>query len=120
MGRPVPLYGVKGRLTLGRFDVLPLAEAREQARDALKAAARGDDPNVQKHRDREAPTFKQVADRYIEKYAKPKKRTWQKDRRLLDNNLVPALGRKKVHLITRADLRAELNKVKARPAPIEA
>jgi integrase len=112
--------GVKGRLTLGRFDVLPLAEAREQARDALKAAARGDDPSVQKDRDREAPTFKQLADRYIKDYAKPKKRTWQKDRRLLDNNLIPALGRKKAHLVTRADLRAELSKVKGRPAPIEA
>jgi integrase len=112
--------GVKGRLTLGRFDVVPLVDAREQARDALKAALRGDDPGVKKHRDREAPTFKQLADRYVEEYAKPKKRTWQKDRRLLDNNLIPALGRKKAHLITRADLRAELNQVKSRPAPVEA
>ncbi len=112
--------GQKGRLTLGRFDVLPLAEAREKAREALKAAARGDDPATQKNRDREAPTFKQLADRYIEEYAKPKKRTWRKDRRLLDNNLIPALGRKKAHMITRADLRIELNKVKARPAPVEA
>ncbi len=112
--------GVKGRLTLGRFDVVPLAEAREQARDALKAAGRGDDPAIKKHRDREAPTFKQLADRYVEEYAKSKKRTWQKDRRLLDNNLIPALGRKKAHLVTRADLRAELNTIKGRPAPVEA
>jgi hypothetical protein len=112
--------GVKGRLTLGRFDVVPLADAHEQARAALKAAARGDDPGLQKGRDREAPTFKQLADRYIEEYAKPRKRTWPKDRRLLDNNLIPALGRKKAHLVTRADLRAELNNVKNRPAPVEA
>jgi integrase len=112
--------GVKGRLTLGRFDVLPLADAREKARDALKAAANGNDPAAQKHRNRDAPTFKQVAARYIEEYAKPKKRTWQKDRRLLDNNLIPALGRLKAHTITRADLRGELNKVRNRPAPIEA
>jgi integrase len=112
--------GVKGRLTLGRFDVVPLAEAREQARDALKAAANGNDPAAQRHRNREAPTFKQLAERYIEEYAKPKKRTWQKDRRLLDNNLIPTLGRLKAHTVTRADLRAELNKVKNRPAPIEA
>jgi hypothetical protein len=31
--------GVKGRLTLGRFEILPLAEAREKARAALKASA---------------------------------------------------------------------------------
>jgi integrase len=112
--------GVKGRLTLGRFDVVPLVDAREQARDALKAAAQGDDPAIKKHRNRESPTFRQLADRYIEEYAKPRKRTWQKDRRLLNNNLVPALGRHKAHLITRADLRTEFNKVKNRPAPVEA
>jgi integrase len=112
--------GVKGRLTLGRFDVLPLVEAREQARDALKAATRGVDPAAKKHRDREAPTFKKLVDDYIEQYAKPNKRTWKKDERLLGRNLVPQLGRKKAHLITRADLRAELNKVKNRPAPVEA
>jgi integrase len=112
--------GVKGRLTIGRYDVLPLAEAREKARDALKAAATGDDPSLKKGEDREAPTFKQLSERYIEKYAKPKKVTWEKDERLLNNNLVPALGRKKAHLVTRRDLRTELNKVADRPAPVEA
>src|SRR5947207_9686967 len=34
--------GAKGRLTIGRLDVLPLADAREKARDALKAATNGD------------------------------------------------------------------------------
>jgi integrase len=111
---------VKGRLTLGRFDVLPLVDARELARDALKSAARGHDPGLKKDRDREAPTFKQLADRYVEEYAKPRKRTWQKDQRLLEKNLIPGLGRHKAHMITRADLRAELNKVKNRPAPVEA
>src|SRR5882762_3291793 len=112
--------GVKGRLTLGRVDVLPLVDARELARDALKSAAHGDDPGLKKDRDREAPTFKQLAGRYVEEYAKPRKRTWQKDQRLLEKNLIPGLGRHKAHMITRADLRAELNKVKNRPAPVEA
>jgi hypothetical protein len=108
--------GVKGRLTLGRFDTIPLVDAREQARAALREAAAGIDPSVKKERDREAPTFKRLADRYIEEYAKPRKRTWEKDRRLLESNLIPALGRKKAHLITRAELTA----IKNRPAPIEA
>jgi Arm DNA-binding domain/Phage integrase central domain len=112
--------GVKGRMTLGRFDLISLADARERARAALKAATNGDDPTAQKSRDREAPTFKSLVDRYVEQYAKPRKRTWKKDKRLLESNLVPALGRRKAHLITRAELRAELNKVKNRPAPVEA
>src|SRR4029077_5067316 len=66
--------GVKGRLTLGRFDVGPVADARERAREALKAAGKGNDPTADKRRDREAPSFKEVVDRYIEEYAKPNKR----------------------------------------------
>src|SRR5205823_4947142 len=66
--------GEKGRLTLGRFDVLPLVEARDMAREALKAAGKGSDPTAAKRRDRETPTFKEVVDRYIEEYAKPNKR----------------------------------------------
>ena len=50
--------GVKGRLTLGHFEVLPLSDARGKARDALRAAANGDDPAATKHRNRQAPTFK--------------------------------------------------------------
>src|SRR5258706_3027896 len=83
--------GVKGRLTLGRFDILPLVDARERAREALKAASQGNDPAVARDRDREAPTFKQLAARYIEEYAKPRKRTWQKGQRLLTTNLLPVL-----------------------------
>src|ERR1700730_18624779 len=77
--------GVKGRLTLGRFDLMPLADARERARAALRAAANGVDPAAQKYRDREAPTFKNLVERYIEEYAKPRKRTWKKDKRLLES-----------------------------------
>jgi integrase len=112
--------GIKGRLTIGRADIIPLADARAQARDAMSAAAKGQDPAIQNRRDREAPSFKQLAERYIEEYAKRKKRSWQKDRRLLDRNLVPALGRKKANLITRADLRDALDDIRNRPAPIEA
>src|SRR3954467_11527666 len=42
--------GIKGRLTLGRADVVPLIDAREQARHALRAASRGEDPTIQKKR----------------------------------------------------------------------
>jgi integrase len=113
-------HGVRGRLTLGRFDVVPLADAREKARAALKDATNGLDPTARRQRDREAPTFKQLADRYIDEYAKQRKLTWKKDRRLLEANLIPALGRKKAHMITRAELRAELAKIRNRSAPIEA
>jgi integrase len=112
--------GVKGRLTIGRADLMPLVEARELARDALKAAAGGRNPGARKKEERGAVTFKGLVDRYVTEYAKPNKRSWKKDERLLIRNLVPELGRKKAHDITRAELRTELNKIKGKPAPIEA
>src|SRR5205823_3290522 len=48
--------GIKGRLTIGRADIIPLADARAQARDAMSAAARGQDPAIRNSRDREAPS----------------------------------------------------------------
>src|SRR6185312_2242994 len=51
---------------------------------------------------------------------KTRKRTWRKDQRLLERNLIPALGRLKAHEVSRKDLRGELSKIRNRPAPIEA
>jgi integrase len=101
-------------------DLIPLAEARELARQALRDAAVGIDPAAKRKADRSALTFKGLVERYVAEYAKPNKRSWKKDQRLLTVNLVPELGRKKAHDITRADLRSELSKIKGRPAPIEA
>src|SRR5205807_4206823 len=60
--------GVKRRLTLGRVDLMPLADARERARAALGAAANSEDPAAQKYRDRAAPAFKSLVERYLEEY----------------------------------------------------
>lgn len=38
----------------------------------------------------------------------------------LSTHVIPEIGRKKAHLVTRAGLRGELMKIKDRPAPIEA
>jgi integrase len=112
--------GQKGRLTIGRADLMPLADAREEARQALKEASKGIDPGASKKQSREAPTFEQIAARYVAEYAKVEKVTWRKDERLLTRNLVPTLGTKKAQAITSAEIKAELSKIKARPAPVEA
>jgi hypothetical protein len=63
--------GTKSRVTLGRFELVPLADAREMAREALREATMGNDPSLKRECDREAPTFNQLVDRYIEDYATP-------------------------------------------------
>jgi integrase len=117
--------GKKGRVTIGRADVLPLADARDKARETLKMAAKGDDPARAKQEAREAPTFAEAVTRYVNEYAKPApgragKVTWRKDERLLLRNLVPGIGTKKAGAVTSADIKRELAKLVARGAPVEA
>ena len=78
----VVMYRHQGRLrrlTLGTYPILSLADVREMAKDELRTAAKGGDPAGAKKVAREAETFKQLADLYIERYAKPNKRSWRKD-----------------------------------------
>lgn len=49
------------RLTLGPHPNLPLADAREKARDELRAAAKGGDPAEAKKAARKAETFKDTS-----------------------------------------------------------
>jgi integrase len=108
------------RLTIGRHSVLSLKQAREIARDALVEVARGGDPAARKLEERKAPTFAELADGYLERYAKPNKKSWSEDQRIIQNKLNPVLGRIPAKDVTRADLRRLLEDIVRRPAPVEA
>ena len=110
----------KGSLTLGTTRDTDLAEAREAARDALRLAARGIDPAAPKREARRAETFKEVAERWIEDYAKKRKRSWKADERSIRRDLNPALGSMKAASVRRADIREVLRKIVERGAPIMA
>src|SRR5438309_163349 len=65
------------RLTLGTYPALSLADARDQAITAKRAAAQGEDPAFQKQGARIAPTVTDVATQYLERYAKSHKKSWR-------------------------------------------
>src|SRR5262245_4201871 len=72
------------RLTLGRYPIMSLADARAKAKAALAAVVvHGEDPAAKKRAERQAPTFKDVVTEYLEKHAKPRKRSWRADERML-------------------------------------
>jgi integrase len=117
----VAMYRHKGRLrrlTLGTYPALPLADARRQAMAALRSAAMGHDPAGEKQRDRKAETFGQIAENYIELYAKANKRSWKEDRRALDRDLLPRFKHRKAASITRRELRTLLREIVNRGAPV--
>jgi integrase len=110
--------GRKRRLTLGTFPPLPLADARRQAAEALRGVALGKDPAGRKKEERAAETFGDIAEQYVEIYAKKEKRSWLEDRRALDRDLLPRFKHRKAASITRRELRKLLREIVDRGAPI--
>ncbi len=112
--------GSKRRLNLGVYPVMSLAEARDEAREKLAAIAKGEDPQVEKVAEREAVTFGELAEVYLERHAKIKKRRWQEDERILRVDLLPQWQRRKAKSLGRAEVTEILDAIVARGAPIMA
>ena len=110
--------GAQLRWTIGAYPTVSLASAREKARNALRKIPDGFDPSAEKQEKREAGTFGELAEIYITEYAKPRKRSWRDDRRLLTNEVLPTWKHRSARDITRADVRELVEAVAARPAPI--
>lgn len=120
-------YRVKGRkakgsMTLGTFDAerFGLAEAREKAKDALRAAEKGTDPAEPVRKARRADSVKELCARFLEEYAKKRKRSWLTDERIIERDIVPEIGNLKASTVTRANIREVLRTVMEREAPIMA
>jgi integrase len=112
--------GVQRRYKIESYPNLGLAEARQRAKDVLYQVAHGKDPAAEKKAGRKAETIKELADDYIEHHAKPKKRSWKTDRRILDRDVIPSWGNRKVASIRRGDIIALTKAILGRGAPIMA
>ena len=62
--------GKKKRHTLGAYPSMKVADARQKASDELGRISKGADPATEKKAERKAGTFSELADLYLEKYAK--------------------------------------------------
>jgi integrase len=80
--------GRRRRWTFGSYPTLTLADARAKARDAKRQAEGGIDPAAVKQTRREAGTFGDLADEYIKRHAKPGKRSWKEDQRIIRTELL--------------------------------
>lgn len=110
----------KRRMTLGTYPALSLADARTDAKSALGRVAYGEDPASEKQQQKGIATFRELADEYIERHAKLNKRSWFKDRAMLDKDVLPAIGSKAIPNVTRHDIITILDQMVDRGAAIQA
>jgi integrase len=111
-------------LTIGAYPLITLHSARLEAAKAKEKILQGIDPAKIKKNSKEAhkdaETVKALVTEYIEKWSKPRKRTWKEDLRILEKDVIPAFGRRKAKDIKRRDIVLLLDKIVERGAPIQA
>jgi integrase len=107
------LHGKPVKVTLKAIE---LAKARTEARSAIGMLREGKDPRTEAAK---PLTFGDLADQYIERWARPRKRTWIGDQDMIDRELRPVWGKRQAAEIARRDVLA-LIEAKARTAPIRA
>jgi integrase len=73
-----------------------------------------------KEESRRSPSVKRLVAEYIEKYAKPRKRSWKEDERILYKDVVPRWGKRKAQDVTRRDIILLLDEIVERGALIQA
>jgi len=114
-------HGRLRRLTLGTYPVQTLAQARLLLNETKVVRGQGKDPAAIKQAAvrelRTAESVKELANLYIERYAKLRKRTWKEDVRVLEKDILPSIGHLKIKDVRRADMIQIIDRVAAR-APV--
>lgn len=98
--------GQQRRHKLGTHPPMGVADARTAARKALLGVQVAEaDPAAAKRARRTAETFEKLAERFIENYAKPNKRSWREDARQLRSMCLPPWKARAAADLTRAEVR---------------
>jgi len=114
--------GRQRRMTLGPYPALTLAQARFKYSEAMRDVEKGIDPAEQaleeKKKQKTAPTVKELLEEFWEQELQFKKTSYER-RRLIEKDVIPVWGHKKVSKITRRQAVMLIDGVKKR-APITA
>lgn len=103
--------GRKRLLTLGKYGVYTIDEARDLATNNLADINKGADPVEAKRQSAKAQTMEELYNIYLERYAKSHKKTWSEDERRINNHLLPMWKHHLIISITRNDIASLHNKI---------
>ena len=123
----VLLYRYNGRsrrLTLGRYPILSLADARAKAKQALADVAKQTDPGDAKKAARSGRSiegygliFELFASEFIEKYAAPQNKDWRESQRIFARDFIPHWRDRDIREISKADVTKIIDGIVARGSP---
>jgi integrase len=113
---------IERRLTLGDYPTISLARARKLAQEFLGLVAAGDDPQADRHEQRQAMTFGDLASAYLETRAQRRMvpGTLREEERVVRHDLLPVLRQHLAADIRRRDIALLLDAIVARGAEIQA
>jgi hypothetical protein len=107
--------GRSRRLTIGRYGVLTVEEARKAARTALAEVSKGSDPAESRKRERGAVTIEALCREYLDRaergliltrHGVPKSAsTLYTDRGRIEHHIIPLIGARTVKDLTPVDVR---------------
>jgi integrase len=109
------VYTFHGRprwYNIGDVRSIGLAQARKRAKELLAAVVLGTDVQAEKARQRQAGTFGEVAERYVEQYSKRNNKSWKQADALVRTYLLPHWRMRPIVSITRTDMKEVLRRLR--------
>jgi integrase len=97
------INGQQRKPKIGQWPTLTLSQARDAARQMLAKVAQGQDPSKDRVGIRQAPTVKDLADRYMREHGNQKK-DCRNDEGRWRIHILPAIGNYRLQQVTRQDI----------------
>ena len=114
------VHGRLRRMTLGHYPDVTLHQARVKARHVLaEVALHGTDPASARLESRHGATMAELAEAYLTHHAKPHKKSWPEDQRIITREVLPHWRHRLVADLARRDVLALIGAVADR-APVMA
>ncbi len=109
--------GQRRKPAIGRYGEITVEQARGIAQDWLAEVRRGVDPSAERATARQAPTVKELFDRFITDYSETRNKpsTVESNRGYGKRYIIPVLGQLKVPDVTRADISNLMKKMSKKP-----
>ncbi len=103
--------GKRRRYTIGRYPALPLADARDIARELVVKVAKGEDPQTVKGAQRSGPTAETFAEAYVKDTQRRKLKTWKTYEAIIRKHLLPVWAKRQANAIERRDVIKVIDRV---------